>query len=640
MKKLLTLTACLGLMSGQCAFAQMIQEKIIQSMEDISRGDSSPISHLPAPTAAAGSSTSHLPPLTLIQPVSRIVTTGAEGQEAIQYETLTNRAHVAEAQSQAAKPYSSEYYAWGNVASSYDEAAKALQKATSATTSGNDFEATLWSKTSKQYQESAEYHTQAAKDISNGNKTDYDHFSKAGHTASWSAHLLEEAFSASEKVTQAKHANQEELALLWLKISELNQESSEYNIQAARAISSGNEINYDRFERAGFALGESALRFQIASMALEKAIQAREINQNEFAASLLKAEEQYQESAKYYSQAANASLKGNKTDFDRFEGAAAAMERDAKRLEEASSVLKEATQAAEENQKELAAMCNKTVEQYQQLSEYCTLSTSAFASRNDDDYNRFNKEKDIIWRSAGRLAEASNALKKAVCAMEENEKELASQWLKTTDYYRQAASRLLSKPACADEEQGVDSINDVMSGNDALYNRFLQMARSSEACADQLELSITAQKKAVQATEANQERFASLWLKNAKQHEEAVEYYRQAVIIGNSVDYKWDEALDVSVKNSAERLEKAADAQEQAIQAKAASQEEGAALWLETVKQWQESSEYACQAAHAAINKNEIDLNHFYERGISARHKARALESQAEKLTNKKKGFL
>ena len=237
-------------------------------------------------------------------------------------------------------PKRREASAWNDADSCSMQASDFWNKASEAHTQGNESLADLCLRTANQYEKSAEYNRKVATIAINQDITDFYRFLATSAYAWSSAIELEKAVIALEKATQAIAENQGELVALLMQASKQHEESAEYFTQAANAKIGGNIIDFDRFDKASGYSQNSADELEKASIALKKATQASAINQGELAALLMQASKQHEESAEYFSQAANAKISGNTTDFDRFDRESTAARQSAQQLEDAANALK------------------------------------------------------------------------------------------------------------------------------------------------------------------------------------------------------------------------------------------------------------------------------------------------------------
>ncbi|HLB32717.1 MAG TPA: hypothetical protein VJK54_00620 [Chthoniobacterales bacterium] len=520
------------------------------------------------------------------------------------------------------------------------EASEALKKAVQAKEANQETETAHWHKTAQQYEQAANYYDQAVKAKLSENETDYERFESAGYSANASAHALKEASETLKKAAQAKEANQREEADRWHKIAQQYEQAANYYDQAAKAQSSGNEIDYERFKSAGSSANSSANALKEASEALKKAAQAKKVNQREEADRWQKIAQQYEKAAEYLTQAVKAQLSGNETDYERFESAGSSANSSAHALKEASTALKKATQAKEANQREEVALKKaaqakeanqetevalwiKIAQRKEEEAEYKAQAAKAKFNEDKTNYDRFFNAGKYANFSADTLEEASEALKKAAQAKEANQREEAALQLKITKQKEESA------------EYYVQAAKAKFNEDETNYNRFDSAGYSANSSANALKEASEALKKAAQATKANQREEVALQLKIARQYEESAEYYAQAVkakFNEDETDYdRFSNAGNFS-NSSANALEEASEALKKAVQAKAANQEEEAALWQKIAQRKEEQAEYLAQMAKAQSSGNETDYYRFIEADTSASQSANALEEASEAL--------
>ncbi|HLB33953.1 MAG TPA: hypothetical protein VJK54_06935 [Chthoniobacterales bacterium] len=379
----------------------------LQSSSDCDRS-SNPF--LPSSAAVAVSPTSHLLPPTTIRPAGRIVTPSSSDQLAQSSET-EKLAKVAREKKTTARS-EEEADIWDDMASFYEEASASWLKSFEAFNQGNPSMEMLWRKTAKQNQEAANYLTQAAKLAINYNTDEQARFADIYEAASYSGHSvyhLNAACKALEKATQATTVNQEEIAALWNKAVEQNQEAANYYTQVAKAKVSDNAIErarFDNFKQSALSAREGTYLLKKAVEALEKVSQVTEIDQEEL---YHKIATQSEEAAEYYAQAAKTLSSDNSTERLRgyaFEKAASSAKCSVYRLENVSEALEKATQLTKENQEEIAALWIKAAEANQATADYYTQAAKAIVSNKPSEKARFNN----LYNTASSAAENASEL--------------------------------------------------------------------------------------------------------------------------------------------------------------------------------------------------------------------------------------
>ncbi|HLB34020.1 MAG TPA: hypothetical protein VJK54_07275 [Chthoniobacterales bacterium] len=177
----------------------------------------------------------------------------------------------------------------------------------------------LWFKIARQHEESAEYFYKTVDDLGNGANTAATNAKKAAYNVIRSVEQLETASISLGKAIRAERWKQEEFAAILFKITKQREESAGYYIQAACfQVNENNDCNY--FNKAAKSAELSADQFKNVFTALEKAIPAKEANQEQLAERWFQTVKQYEESAEYYRRSAEAYAIGNKEEGDRLGG--------------------------------------------------------------------------------------------------------------------------------------------------------------------------------------------------------------------------------------------------------------------------------------------------------------------------------
>ncbi|HLB33246.1 MAG TPA: hypothetical protein VJK54_03320, partial [Chthoniobacterales bacterium] len=403
----------------------------------------------------------------------------------------------------------------------------------------------------------------------------------------WTKVLKEEE---AENITLAE--DYREAASISQAAADQYEETAEYEVQAVNSWFSGNNADYDHFDKTGNTAKYSAYRLEEAFAAQKKAIEAMAANRVDVADLWYKTAKHYEESAEYKRQAAKARANRNDTDFNRFDKAgdsarvsARVLEQQAEELDSPASKIElynseeikahrleqvwiaqnKAIEAKEENQVELAALWDQAVKQYKEAAEY------ELQSQHSLNRNIKNIAGDTVEYSAHRLKEAATAQEKSIKAKEENQEELATLWLKTAKHYEESA------------EYKQQAARAKLSGNDTDFNRLDNAgnaarvsARILEQQADELEASIVqniikkeattnSSKKAAEAMRKFQEArsktktmygsYADAWRSTANSLEKTSKYWTKA----NEAEGAGKTTLAAGYKAAAEIAQRSAD---------------------------------------------------------------------------------
>src|SRR3990167_9008460 len=161
---------------------------------------------------------------------------------------------------------SNDYYRFAKIASSallsagqLEEASEALERANQAIAANQGELSVLLLKTSHQHEESAEYYHLAVNAQRNENTADYDRFCLAGCSASDSARQLKETVAIREEIAKAMELDYAKVIPVLMEAAKKYEESSEYYRQAMNAKISGNNTDYDSFNRMGRSAQNTAL---------------------------------------------------------------------------------------------------------------------------------------------------------------------------------------------------------------------------------------------------------------------------------------------------------------------------------------------------------------------------------------------
>ncbi|HLB33680.1 MAG TPA: hypothetical protein VJK54_05540, partial [Chthoniobacterales bacterium] len=552
-----------------------------------------------------------------------------------------------------------------------------------ATASNQPELAVMWCKTAKQYEELAEHARQVASTRSSKNYTDYK---QVYNSRMRNAEYLEKAAIAQEKVIKAMTANQPKLVALWLKTSNLYEESSEYYRQKLAAIAAGNTADSERLNRVAGSAEHYAQRLEKTSIALERGIQAETINKGEEAALWMKSAKYYEEAAEYYGKSREAELNENTDDKERFWEMYRSADRGAQLLEQAAIAQEKITQAKIEGRRKEATQWIEVAKQYE--------GVAALILREGPSINIDPKD---LKQSVSCMESRANKLKKALIAQEkatqattENQPEIADLWLKivkqyeeSAEYDRQLANTYLNgntnnrdclSRAMNTMEDSVKcleqaaiargkTINTRVVNQRALSGLWLEIAEQYEVTADyhyqeaklarrdknaqydaeymsywncknNLRDSFDALKKATKATIANRGEIAAPWLEIAKCYKVSVEYYAQAADAALRDPNNHDRFYKAGylLVDSANQLKEAAIIHEKATQATVANEKEIVGLCLQAAKEYKKSAEYYRQASNAKLNRNETDFYRFKQAGESAKKSAEALRTQVYEL--------
>ena len=261
------------------------------------------------------------------------------------------------------------------------------------------------------------------------------------------------------------------------KIIEGLQSAADYLRKAAEARASKNEQGYKHFKEVANFMKESVMKSEKSVKILEKLVDVGIEKYPEVSISWRKTFHQYQESAKYYCKAGEATSRFNTICYDRYKKAADSAEYSAQLLEGASVALEKAIQAKEANQEELAVLWFRTARQYEASVEYYREEVNAEASGNTIDYNRLCKARYPAKASAQQFREASITFEKAIQAREASQEEVAALWFEATkknqesaEYYHKAVEAKLREDA-VDGSQWENLAASTRSSADALWTQ-------------------------------------------------------------------------------------------------------------------------------------------------------------------------
>ncbi|HLB32688.1 MAG TPA: hypothetical protein VJK54_00470, partial [Chthoniobacterales bacterium] len=293
-----------------------------------------------------------------------------------------------------------------------EQAVRSRQKESEALAQGMSERAILWRKAAEQSEASAEEWKRVLQACVSENEETV----KAMTSRAYSDFCLSHAATSIAKSEEARAQGDHEQAVLWRNIATQYEESAEYRRQAANALSSGNNADYDRLDTAGKYAKTGALQLENVSHALEKAVEAATADGGGLAALWRKTAEQYKEFAEYHRQDASDYSHGNvdKRKHRSFWAAYHAIKGVVKQLEEASSALGKAAQARAANQIELATIWFTVAEKFQESVEYKYQATNVRS--NAADRKRFNKLGKSAMISAYRLKNSITAEEQATQA--------------------------------------------------------------------------------------------------------------------------------------------------------------------------------------------------------------------------------
>ncbi|HLB33744.1 MAG TPA: hypothetical protein VJK54_05865, partial [Chthoniobacterales bacterium] len=179
----------------------------------------------------------------------------------------------------------------------------------------------------------AEYHRKSAEACALKNEQEYNCFKSAAWSMTENIQQLGNVIKVFKKLTDIVTERQPEVSNCYRKTLDQYKESAEYHCRTAQAIANGNISDYDFLKKAGNSAEYSAKGLEEACVAVEQAIKAKEVNQEELAASWFEVAHKYEESAEYHSQSVKAIVSGNSSDYKRLKDAGDASRSSAYELE-------------------------------------------------------------------------------------------------------------------------------------------------------------------------------------------------------------------------------------------------------------------------------------------------------------------
>ncbi|HLB33353.1 MAG TPA: hypothetical protein VJK54_03860, partial [Chthoniobacterales bacterium] len=401
---------------------------------------------------------------------------------------------------------------------------------------GNQFLAALWSKAAEQNQEFAEY------------------LRKTGDCCYMRCDPLKEAALALEKATIATENKNESLAMLWSKVVMRNQESIEYFSKKGDAKLKGNDDKVTPSYYAGCDIIESAWMLELAAEAFEKETIAK-AGKNKLLAELWsKSAAQHQEAAEYYRKAAEARLRENNPEENRWGKVASFVEKSSLGLKSAAEAFEKMTEVTAKGNKTLAELWSKTVEQFQETAEYYRKAAAAKLRENDVEAEHWKEIATSANSTLYELDSAVKALENATTATVKGNKPLAELWSKSAAQYQKKV------------EYNRRTAEAKLSKNKEEADRWNNVTTSAQDSAWQLELAAEALEKAIEATAKGNQSLAELWNKTTAQYQEAAEHYRkstEARLSGNNTEAdRWEEKASSTQENADELQQEAEELEE------------------------------------------------------------------------------
>ncbi|HLB34300.1 MAG TPA: hypothetical protein VJK54_08720, partial [Chthoniobacterales bacterium] len=219
-----------------------------------------------------------------------------------------------------------------------EEAADAQEEAIKAKKANQVKLTALWLNVAKKYEESADYKRQAADAAANRNEVDFNYFDKKGDSARVSASMLEKQAEelARLKISYDDCLHYDRSFRGFYRFDTDTAYESDYKVNT---WASGNDADYDRFNKADKAVTYSDDRLKEAAAAQKKATEAKEANQVDLEALWLKVAKKYEGSAEYKRQAADAGKNKNDIEFNRLDKAGDSARVSARMLEQQADEL-------------------------------------------------------------------------------------------------------------------------------------------------------------------------------------------------------------------------------------------------------------------------------------------------------------
>src|SRR3990167_5691748 len=210
--------------------------------------------------------------------------------------------------------------AWKSTVEKGQELAEYREKYIQATTSFKSPELILiLKKVVEGSQSTVNYLRKAAEARSLKKEQEYERFNDIATAMIRSVKKLKKAVDAFQKSIDTAAKGEVEASQLWRKIAVQRQESARYYNEIAMAKISGND-HYDHFYKALQSIKLSIRSLEEAVNAQAKATQAIKENKGELAESWFNIVKQYEESAAYYQQSAEAYVSENEIEGDRLGG--------------------------------------------------------------------------------------------------------------------------------------------------------------------------------------------------------------------------------------------------------------------------------------------------------------------------------
>ncbi|HLB33969.1 MAG TPA: hypothetical protein VJK54_07015, partial [Chthoniobacterales bacterium] len=476
-----------------------------------------------------------------------------------------------------------------------------------ALTQGNLEIACLWRKIADQNQLLAKYYENAAEAHSSGNLLEsirFDH--SAAESAQSSIECLDLASSTLDKAIESEKRGDQALAAVYQKTADQNQLLAEYKRKTAEAHASGNIAEATRFKKVEDSTTSSVDRLNLASSALDKAIEADKRGDQLLVTLYRKIADQNQLAVEYKQKVEEAQVSENASEASFFNKADVSISSSADRLNAASIALEKAVELEKNGNKESASFYRKMAEQNQFIAEYYRRISELQASGNVLEGRLFDSFTVTAARSSlDCLNLTVTALDKAIEAERNNKHEVVALWRKIADQ-NQLAVEYKRK------------VMEVPKVENVIFEqaRFGKAGDSMMGSIDCLKLAIVDLEKSREAEKKGNRLLCLLYRNIADQNQLAAKYKQQVAqsqVDKDELESNRFNSAYISTKSAVDCLNLASIALEKSFEIGTSGHQPSVRLYQEIAEQNQLAASYQQKVAQATVSKNELDSSRFDE---------------------------
>ncbi|HLB33970.1 MAG TPA: hypothetical protein VJK54_07020, partial [Chthoniobacterales bacterium] len=494
----------------------------------------------------------------------------------------------------------------------------------------------LYQKLAEQYQLAAKYKQETAEQLIHHHRDAANAFNNNISDAQSRIGCLKKTLDFFEKAVNAEKMGNQGIASFYHKLIEQHKfldnlyKSLQDSCQRVRRRSTNNGrdsyylaadtrfLDYTR-ECANISNNQMAL----AVKTLEKAREAEKNGNQEIAPLYNKQIEKYQHSAEYYRKAGELHISKNATEANYFQEAGNFSKKITELIELVISATKYAQEAKESGNRDLASLYHKQVDVYQHAVKYYQRAEELLVSRNKTEAMCFHTAGCLEERNVETLELAIKILKKAQEEEKNGNQEIGSLYHKQVNVYQHAAE-YYQKEAIA-----------TTIGNKIEVNCLQEARNFTQLSIEMLTTAIKTLEKAQEIERNGNKEVSSLYRKQVKVYQSAVEYYQKkavAIAEGNTTIAKYSEEAINFTQPSVDMLTAAIKTLDKAQEIEENGNQDVSSLYHKQVKVYQSAAEYYQEAAVRSVEGNEIASNYIKEAVSFTKSTIKVLELAIEAL--------